>query len=216
MFPRMRTKVKNFFTGFILCICGAVAAAGLTDLSNGVKGVLPVINGGTGSASGVIASTSISASSVAATNITATSAVIGTISASSVTAVSSVAQSVTASAVTANTSFNFAKLSSSATNPFISSGFGYVASAVLSNANGTAAFEIPVSGVTSQSGVVGLPTATTGWACHTFNEVHSASSVAVIQIASTASSVTLNNYNASQVSDNFPTSSVIHGSCFAY
>lgn len=170
-------------------------AAGLTDLSNGVKGVLPVANGGTGSASGILSTTSLSASSVAATNITATSAVIATIAASSV---------------------NLNKLSTSSTNPYISSGFGYAASAVLTNVNGTSAFEIPVSGVTATSGVVTLPTANTGWACHTFNEVHSASSVSVIQTASTASSVTLSNYNASQVSDSFPASSVIHGSCFAY
>lgn len=158
-------------------------AAGLTDLTNGVKGILPVANGGFGNASAVISSS----------------------------------PSIAASSVTATTSFNLGtKLSTSVTNPYISSGFGYSTSAVLANANGTAAFEIPVSGITSASGVVVLPTANTGWACHTFNEVHTASSVAVVQIASTASSVTFNNYNSSQVSDSFPASSVIHASCFGY
>jgi hypothetical protein len=114
------------------------------------------------------------------------------------------------------TSSAFTKQFMSATNPYISSGFGYTASAVLANANGTAAFKIPVSGVTATSGVIALPTASNGWSCNTFNEVHSASSVAVVQTASAASSVTLINYNASQAEGAFPASSVIHGSCFAY
>jgi len=106
----------------------------------------------------------------------------------------------------------------SATAPYISNGFGYgTASAVLANANGTGAFEISTSGVTPPaSGVITLPQATTGWSCVTFTETTSASAVVTKQIASTASSVTLDNFNASGAESSFPTSAVIHASCFAY
>jgi len=106
----------------------------------------------------------------------------------------------------------------SGTAPYINSGFGYGAtSAVLAKSNGTGAFEIATNGVTPPaSGVIVLPQATNGWSCNTYTETSSASAVVTKQIASTISSVTIDNFNSSGAESSFPTSAVIHASCFAY
>ena len=115
-----------------------------------------------------------------------------------------------------NTSLSLSSLLVSGTAPYIASGFGYSASTVLSVANGTGAFEIPISSVAATSGVLQMPTASNGWVCTVFDETTSASSVLVKQISSSASSVTIANYNNSLAQGNFAVGTVLHASCFAY
>ena len=115
-----------------------------------------------------------------------------------------------------NTSLSLNSLLVSGTAPYIASGFGYSASTVLATANGTGAFEIPISSVAASSGVLTMPNATNGWACQVFGETTNASSVLVKQIASSASSVTIANYNNSLAQGNFAVVTVFHASCFGY
>lgn len=94
----------------------------------------------------------------------------------------------------------------SATAPTISSGFG--TSPSVSGNNGTAAFEINVgTGGTATSGVIGLPTATTGWNCYV-NDI--TTNVATRQTASSTTSATVTAASAWTASDK------LRVSCFAY
>ncbi len=78
------------------------------------------------------------------------------------------------------------------TAPTISSGFGTSPSIVANN--GTFAFTINVgTGGTAQNGVIGLPTATTGWLVTVNNITNPASSV-VAQTAVSTTSATIQNY----------------------
>lgn len=84
----------------------------------------------------------------------------------------------------------------SATAPTISSGFGTNPSIVTSN--GTAAFTINVgTGGTAQTGVIGLPTATTGWSVYCADVTTQSSTVFVTkQTASATTSATIGLFDA--------------------
>lgn len=81
------------------------------------------------------------------------------------------------------------------TAPTISSGFGVGAAIVASN--GTGAFQINVgTGGTANSGVIGLPTATTGWVCKCDDiTTQTATVTRTTQTASTTASCTVVNYS---------------------
>lgn len=85
------------------------------------------------------------------------------------------------------------------TDPTISSGFG--TSPSITAANGTAAFTINVgTGGTASSGVLAMPTATTGWACHVENITGTLGNVAnqrTVVIGTTTTTVTVENQTIS-------------------
>lgn len=86
-----------------------------------------------------------------------------------------------------------AKVVISSTAPTIASGFGTTPSIAASN--GTAAFTVNVgTGGTADTGVITLPTATTGWALSCINLSNSATAVTA-QTASTTTSATIANYS---------------------
>ena len=114
-----------------------------------------------------------------------------------------------------NTSVSLANILYSGTAPFVKSGFGNASSAVLAFSNGTGAFEVAVSGTTATSGVLQMPNAANGWVCNSFVESTSASAV-TRQTASTASSVTIQNFDTTGATSVFPASSIIHATCAAY
>jgi hypothetical protein len=104
------------------------------------------------------------------------------------------------------------------TAPTISSGFGGTPS--IANNNGTASFTINVgSGAAATSGVVGLPTATTGWNCFVNDLTAAAAHVAynTRQTASTTASATLENQTTSTgVAIAWGANDILRVSCFAY
>jgi hypothetical protein len=104
----------------------------------------------------------------------------------------------------------------STTAPTVSSGFG--ASPSVSANNGTAAFRVNVgTGGTAVSGVVGLPTATTGWNCFAQDVTTFSTTVFVTRVtASTTTTVTIGNFNTSAAAAAWAASDVIELSCFAY
>lgn len=111
-------------------------------------------------------------------------------------------------------------LAISGTAPTISSGFG--TSPSISSNNGTAAFRINVgSGNAATSGVIGMPTAANGWNC-TFKFLDPASHLAVGQsteeTASTASSVSISNYNAAGAGAliAWPANATLNAQCMAF
>jgi len=105
----------------------------------------------------------------------------------------------------------------SPTAPTISSGFGK-APAVF-NANGTAAFTINVgTGGTANSGVIGLLTATHGWACTCTDITTNSSTVfACKQIgAGTTTTAPIGEFTASGAAHAWEASDILAVSCFAY
>jgi hypothetical protein len=109
-------------------------------------------------------------------------------------------------------------LLSSGTAPTISSGFGTSPSVVANN--GTAAFEINVgTGGSATSGVIGMPTATTGWICSTNNLTAAASNRAdnTRQTAYSTTSVTIVNETTSTgAAVGWTASDKVYLSCFAF
>ena len=103
----------------------------------------------------------------------------------------------------------------STTAPTISSGFGTTPS--IANNNGTAAFTINVgTGGTASSGVVGLPTATTGWSCEAQDQTTPGVN-ATKQTANTTASVTLTNYNTTTgVAAAWTASDILYVNCLAF
>ena len=98
--------------------------------------------------------------------------------------------------------------------PTISSGFG-TSPSVTAN-NGTAAFRINVgTGATASSGVIGLPTATTGWNCWVQDFTTPATTFTKVS-ASTTTTVTVTNYNTTGVATAWAASDILQVSCFAY
>lgn len=104
------------------------------------------------------------------------------------------------------------------TAPTISSGFGGTPS--IANNNGTASFTINVgTGAAATSGVVGLPTATTGWNCWVNDSTAAAAHVAynTRQTASTTTTATLENQTTSTgVAIAWGANDILRVSCFAY
>jgi hypothetical protein len=119
----------------------------------------------------------------------------------------------------ARTSFSLASvLLMSVTAPTVSSGFG--TSPTIPSNNGTAAFTVNVgTGGTASSGVIALPTATTGWNCFTNNITASAGHRAdnTRQTASSTTTATIENQTISTgAAVAWTASDIIRVSCFAY
>jgi hypothetical protein len=104
----------------------------------------------------------------------------------------------------------------SSTAPTISSGFGSGAS--IPHNNGTAAFTISVgTGGSASSGVIGLPAAPDGWACHADDLTTQSTSVAqTVQTASSTTSATLTQYSDVKVATAWAANDILSVSCFAY
>lgn len=97
------------------------------------------------------------------------------------------------------TQLSFASVSASSTAPTVASGFGTTPSVPFNN--GTSAFTIDVgTGGVATSGVITMPAATNGWACHVEDQTAVLANVAnarTMQIASTTTSVTVENQTVS-------------------
>lgn len=99
--------------------------------------------------------------------------------------------------------------------PTISSGFG--TSPSISANNGTAAFRVNVgTGGAATTGVVGLPTATTGWNC-TCTDITTASTTVFLckQTASSTTTATIGNFNTAGAAAAWVASDIVAMSCFA-
>jgi hypothetical protein len=103
----------------------------------------------------------------------------------------------------------------SATAPSISSGFG--TSPSIPTNNGIAAFTVKVgTGGTASSGVIGLPTAATGWNCFATDITTTSATVFMTkQTASTTTSATFGNFNTSGAVAAWADSDILSVSCFA-
>lgn len=116
----------------------------------------------------------------------------------------------------ASVSFKVTNLLMSATAPTVSSGFG--SSPSIASNNGTAAFTVNVgTGGSATSGVIGLPTAATGWNCFC-TDITTASSTVFLckQTASSTTTATIGNFNTSAVASAWVASDIVRVSCFAY
>lgn len=102
----------------------------------------------------------------------------------------------------------------SATAPTVS-GFG--SSPSVPNNNGTCAFTVNVgTGGSASTGTVTLPTATTGWICHSEN-VTTPGTYITRQTGGTATTATLSNYALSTgIAIAWTASDVLRLSCFGY
>src|SRR5208283_4727707 len=100
------------------------------------------------------------------------------------------------------------------TAPTITSGFNTSGQSI-SASNGTAAFNVTIgTGAAQNTGVLAMPTATTGWTCFA-NNLNRADLIQ--QTATGTASVTLTNYGLTIGTPvNWTNSDVIHVSCFAY
>jgi hypothetical protein len=101
--------------------------------------------------------------------------------------------------------------------PTIISGFGATAPSIPVN-NGPSAFRVNVgTGVVANTGVIGLPTATTGWNCFAQDLTTLSASTFMTRVtASTASSVTLGNFSDTGTAGPWIASDVLEVSCLAY
>lgn len=128
----------------------------------------------------------------------------------------------TAPTVTVNVSGTLGyanKVAASSTAPTISSGFGTTPSIAANN--GTTAFTVNVgTGGTASSGVVGMPTASTGWICHVNNVTAKAANRAdqgTFQTATSTTSVTIQNQTVSTgAALAWTASDIIQLSCSGY
>lgn len=122
---------------------------------------------------------------------------------------------VTAAGAVSAASYAFTKLVVSATAPTVSSGFGTGASITANN--GTAAFRVGVGTTSATTGVIGLPTASTGWNCYATDITTNSATVFVTkQTASSTTSATLGNFNTSAAAAAWVDNDVLAVSCFAY
>lgn len=103
-----------------------------------------------------------------------------------------------------------------ATTPTISSGFGTTPSVTASN--GSIAMRVNVgTGGTAINGVLGLPTAGTGWNCFCTDITTATATVDVCkQTASTATTATIGNYTSGGVTGAWVASDILAVSCFGY
>lgn len=107
------------------------------------------------------------------------------------------------------------KILISGTAPTISSGFGTTPS--ISSNNGTGAFQVTIGNPTGSSGVIGLPTATTGWRCNADDlTTQSATVYLTKQTASSTSSATMGNFDAAGAAQNWVAADVLVVSCMAF
>lgn len=121
--------------------------------------------------------------------------------------------------ITVNGTVTLDQLAFSATAPTISSGFG--TSPSVSAENGTIAFRVDVgTGGAATSGVIGLPTATTGWNCWVDDLTAQAANDGderTVQTASSTTTATVENQTVSTgAAVAWSASDVLLVSCFAY
>lgn len=109
----------------------------------------------------------------------------------------------------ATAAFVLASLADSATAPTISSGFG--TSPSIAASNGTAAFTINVgTGGAATTGVIGLPTATTGWKVDCWNTTANTATVFLTkQTGFTTTTATIGNYDAAGAAAAWTASNVL-------
>jgi hypothetical protein len=114
------------------------------------------------------------------------------------------------------TQVNTSNLLISSTTPTISSGFG--ASASITASNGTGAFRINVgSGGTASSGVIGLPTASTGWNCFVNNiSTTNATVFMTKQTGSSTTTATIGNFTETGATGPWGANNILLVSCFAF
>ena len=100
--------------------------------------------------------------------------------------------------------------------PTISSGFGSGASVV--HQNGSAAFTVNVgTGGTASTGVIGMPTAATGWACKVAPNGAPQAAAVTYSAPTSASSITLTNYTLTTgAALPWTASTVLQVSCWGY
>ena len=110
----------------------------------------------------------------------------------------------------------FSQLLISGTAPTISSGFG--TSPSVSANNGTAAFRVNVgTGGTASSGVIGMPTAASGWNCFCTDITTNSATVSQCkQTASSTTTATVGNFTDLAVAAAWAASDVLSVSCYAY
>lgn len=103
-----------------------------------------------------------------------------------------------------------------ATAPTIASGFGTSPSVVSSN--GTATFKINVgTGGAASSGIVTMPTATTGWNCVVTPAAAPQAAAEMFSVATSVTSITITNYTASTgVALAWPASTIIAVNCVGF
>jgi hypothetical protein len=103
----------------------------------------------------------------------------------------------------------------SATAPTVSSGFG--TGATITANNGPGAFRLSVGTSNTGTGVIGLPTAATGWNCYATNiTTKNTNQATVLQTASTVSSATLQNYTDVMGTHAMTDNDVLAVTCFAF
>jgi hypothetical protein len=102
------------------------------------------------------------------------------------------------------------------TAPTISSGFG--TSPSIPNNNGSAAFTVNVgTGGTASSGVIAMPQAATGWACHVAPNAAPQAASVTYSAPTSASSITLTNYTLTTgIALAWTASTVLQVACFGY
>lgn len=100
--------------------------------------------------------------------------------------------------------------------PTISSGFGGTPSIVA--VNGTGAFTVNVgTGGSASSGVIGMPTATTGWSCAVAPNGAPQAAAVTYSTPTSTSSITLTNYTLTTgIALGWTASEVLQVSCWAY
>jgi hypothetical protein len=100
--------------------------------------------------------------------------------------------------------------------PSIASGFGGTPSIVANN--GTAAFTVNVgTGGSASSGVITMPTATTGWSCTVFPNGAPQAAAVTYSAPTSTTSITLTNYTQSTgVALAWPVSTVLNVNCVGY
>jgi hypothetical protein len=124
---------------------------------------------------------------------------------------------ITGTTINATTQYNVnGHLLCSVTAPTVSSGFGTSPSIVANN--GSCAFQVNVgTGGTASSGVIGLPTASNGWACNAADVTTASTSVFLTrQTASSTTTATLTNYNTAGAATAWVASDKLNVQCQAF
>lgn len=171
---------------------GAAPSYGKIGLTTHISGTLPVANGGTGITAWTTGDLLYASGATSLAGLTAVATGRVLISAGLSTPPAwSTALAISTISLGANLTF-------SSTAPTVSSGFGSTPSITAGTAT---SFRVNVgTGGTATAGVLGMPTATTGWNCHVEDEtavIANAADRHTIQIGTTTSTVTVENQTIS-------------------
>lgn len=203
----------NGRAGGEITITSGVGGDGATGQTAGVGGALTIRSGGGGAAGGGTGATAgaVILDTGALVAGTAATMALGATNAGTITLGRSGQSVNVVSSIQVN-----AVLAFSPTAPTISSGFG--TSPSVSSNNGTVAFRINVgTGGAATSGVIGLPTATTGWNCFC-NDITTTSATVFLckQTASETNSATIGNFNTSAAAAAWTASDILSVNCVAF